>query len=71
MPDIPCRVCGTMVPVTDADVADASGLSPGLDSALMEEHMDMHRRCTCVWVNGSITIIEPGCSIHQPEEVPT
>jgi len=58
-----CPRCGTDIPCPTATTPTDQGLSVALDTTLVQEHVDMHARCTCVW-DVAIETIDPRCEVH-------
>lgn len=67
MIEVTCPLCKAPIPLAHTDRPNAQGLTVGLDERLVDEHIEMHRNCTCYWANGHITFIDADCPIHwQP-----
>ena len=62
--EITCPLCSAPIPVPPSDKPNAQGLSIGIDDTLVEEHIAMHRACTCHWANGRITAVGADCMVH-------
>ena len=62
--EVRCPLCRAPIPVPASDQPNAQGLSLGIDDTLVEEHIAMHKACTCLWSLSGLERIDPGCIVH-------
>lgn len=62
--NVTCPLCHAPIPIVESDRPDSKGLSSGVDDRLMEEHIQMHRNCTCEWNFGAMDRLDIDCPVH-------
>lgn len=63
--NVTCPICHAVIPVVESDRPNSEGLSTGMDDRLVQEHIEMHRECTCLWNTGHLIKIDPVCTVHS------
>lgn len=62
---ITCTICGASIPMSYTDDPSSQGLSLSYDTALVDEHVEMHKNCTCGWASDTGARWHVGtCSVH-------
>jgi hypothetical protein len=61
--EIVCPGCGVALPMTATDVPTEGGLSTSFDESYIDEHMVMHAKCDCVWMDQQ-RHHSPSCPVH-------
>lgn len=66
---IKCPLCRVDIPMPHRDTATSDGLSIELDSAVADEHIEMHLHCTCRWHDDGDGVVSryanPDCQVHR------
>lgn len=67
MPDtehkIECPACGVKLPVFASNTPTKEGMTRTFDETYVDEHVAMHTRCTCLWID-SVRNHDPDCAVH-------
>jgi hypothetical protein len=61
---IECPGCGVAIPMRASTRPDGKGMSTTFDESFLDEHMEMHANCDCVWMDGQ-RHHSPACKVHN------
>lgn len=65
---VECPICLVDLPAPHKEEPTPEGLSVTFDHQFVEEHIDMHKKCTCRWAHSdSVTvrrITNLSCEVH-------
>lgn len=60
---IECPACRVVLPMPTSVAPTGSNLSTTFDESFIDEHMQMHANCRCVWMDGQRQH-NPACPVH-------